>query len=207
MILAGHGRATAAQRLGYDLVPIVRLGHLSPEQQQAYITLDNKMSDLGEWDYDLLTEQMEQITANFNLADLGFSDVELNNLLASVLPPPMPAAPQRQGAPSAAAAYDDYPGSDATVDDAPPVANRDKTTGEKMDPHAKLERYIASSIRYMQLNYPEQEFEKLTKLMQGLCRSLKLDSNAALVEYLVKQEAAKIGGLVDEDTDSQASAN
>lgn len=86
MILTGHGRSMVAERLGYDEVPIVKLSHLSPEQQQAYITLDNKMSDMGGWDQDLLAKQLEDLSANFNFQNFGFSDHDISEILKSVAP-------------------------------------------------------------------------------------------------------------------------
>lgn len=44
MIIAGHGRTVAAQRLGLDEVPVIRLDHLTPAQKQAYVIADNKLA-------------------------------------------------------------------------------------------------------------------------------------------------------------------
>ena len=43
MILCGHGRVMAAQRLGMDQVPTVCLAHLTDTQKKAYILADNKL--------------------------------------------------------------------------------------------------------------------------------------------------------------------
>ena len=42
-IVAGHGRLLAAQHLGLQEVPIIRLSHLNPEQVRAYRVADNQL--------------------------------------------------------------------------------------------------------------------------------------------------------------------
>ena len=42
-IVAGHGRLLAAQHLGLDEVPVIRLSHLTPEQVRAYRIADNRL--------------------------------------------------------------------------------------------------------------------------------------------------------------------
>jgi ParB-like chromosome segregation protein Spo0J len=41
-IVAGHGRVEAAKLLGLCAVPTLRLSHLSPAEQRAYVLADNK---------------------------------------------------------------------------------------------------------------------------------------------------------------------
>jgi hypothetical protein len=43
-ILAGHGRAAAAQLIGLKQAPIVRLSDLSPAERKAYVLADNKLA-------------------------------------------------------------------------------------------------------------------------------------------------------------------
>jgi ParB-like chromosome segregation protein Spo0J len=43
-ILAGHGRAAAAQLIGMGQVPVVRLSDLSPAERKAYVLADNKLA-------------------------------------------------------------------------------------------------------------------------------------------------------------------
>jgi hypothetical protein len=49
-IIAGHGRAEAAKVLGLDVVPCIRIEHLSEEQKRAYIIADNKLALNAGWD-------------------------------------------------------------------------------------------------------------------------------------------------------------
>ena len=71
-IIAGHGRVLAAQKLGMESVPCVRLGHLSETQKRAYILADNRLADLG-GGYDLEMLKIE-------LEELGELEVDLDDL-------------------------------------------------------------------------------------------------------------------------------
>ena len=74
MILAGHGRAEAAERVGLTEIPYRRITHLTDEQKKAFILADNKLSDLGGWDFDLLSEELANI--ELDMGDFGFNDIE-----------------------------------------------------------------------------------------------------------------------------------
>ncbi len=50
MILAGHGRLAAAQKLGLRQVPCVKENYLTETQRRAYIIVDNKLSLNVGWD-------------------------------------------------------------------------------------------------------------------------------------------------------------
>ena len=65
-IIAGHGRVAAAKELGLAKVPCVFIEGLTEEQRRAYILADNKLTELGEWDMDLVEEELQA------LSDLGF---------------------------------------------------------------------------------------------------------------------------------------
>jgi DNA modification methylase len=68
-ILAGHGRAAAAQLIGMKQAPIVRLSDLSAAERRAYILADNKLALNAGWDREVLAIELQ------GLIDLGF-DVE-----------------------------------------------------------------------------------------------------------------------------------
>jgi len=68
-ILAGHGRAAAAQLIGMKQAPIVRLSNLSPAERKAYALADNKLALNAGWDREVLAIELQ------GLIDLGF-DVE-----------------------------------------------------------------------------------------------------------------------------------
>ena len=69
-IIAGHGRVMAAKELGIGSVPCVFIEGLSEEQRRAYVLADNRLGELGEWDMELVFDELKE------LDDLGF-DIEL----------------------------------------------------------------------------------------------------------------------------------
>ena len=82
-IIAGHGRLLAARRLALAEVPVVVLDHLSETQRRAYVIADNRLSELAGWDdATLAAELRELMTEGVDLALVGFSDQELEDLLA-----------------------------------------------------------------------------------------------------------------------------
>jgi len=74
VIVAGHTRYKAAQRLGLKNVPCVVASDLSPAQVKAFRLADNKVSELATWDFDLLSEEMGELAGDFDLGEFGFPD-------------------------------------------------------------------------------------------------------------------------------------
>ncbi len=82
-IIAGHGRLAAAKRIGLDQVPVIVLDHLSDAQRRAYILADNKLALNAGWDEDLLAQELQELSGEgYDLSVIGFSDEELEDLLA-----------------------------------------------------------------------------------------------------------------------------
>lgn len=84
-ILAGHGRYLAAQRLGRDEVPIVRVAHLTPERKRAFALADNRLAELSNWDEDILVVELKELSSldlDFNVEVTGFETVDLDRLEA-----------------------------------------------------------------------------------------------------------------------------
>jgi ParB-like chromosome segregation protein Spo0J len=78
IIVEGHGRLIAAKELGYTEVPCVRLDHLSDEQRRAYALAHNKTAEMSEWDFDILGEEMAELTAfDVDLSAFGFEEPEV----------------------------------------------------------------------------------------------------------------------------------
>ena len=81
-IIAGHGRLLAARKLGYDEVPTIELGHLTPAQKKAYVIADNQLALNAGWDTDLLMLELQELKdCDFDLDLLGFDPKELDKLL------------------------------------------------------------------------------------------------------------------------------
>ena len=71
VIVCGHTRYKAAKKLGLDKVPCVIADDLTEEQIKAYRLADNKVSELAEWDIDLLGEELDGIF-DIDMSDFGF---------------------------------------------------------------------------------------------------------------------------------------
>jgi DNA modification methylase len=89
-IIAGHGRLEAAERLGLAQVPVIVNDALTPDQARAYRIADNKLSEGGIWDQELLARELQQLEIAFadegSLATvLGFDQEELALLLSTVI--------------------------------------------------------------------------------------------------------------------------
>ena len=71
VIVCGHTRYKASKKLGLEVVPCVIADDLTEEQIKAYRLADNKVSELAEWDIDLLGEELDDIF-NIDMSDFGF---------------------------------------------------------------------------------------------------------------------------------------
>jgi len=82
-IIAGHGRVMAAQKLGLDKVPCIRLGYLTETQKRAYIIADNKLALNAGWDEEMLALELSELKdEDFDLSLIGFDESELADLMA-----------------------------------------------------------------------------------------------------------------------------
>ena len=85
IIIAGHGRVMAAKKLGLQTVPTIKLDHLTENQRRALVIADNKIAENAGWDEELLRLELQNLAdEDFDLDLLGFDDVELDDLLASL---------------------------------------------------------------------------------------------------------------------------
>ena len=72
VIVAGHTRLKAAELLQLKKVPCIIADDLTEEQIKAFRLEDNKTSDLAEWDLELLTEELDEIT-DIDMSEFGFN--------------------------------------------------------------------------------------------------------------------------------------
>lgn len=82
-IIAGHGRVEAAQQLGMDTVPCVFIEGLSEDQRRAYIIADNRLTELGGWDDDAVSEELQDLLdGGFDIDLTGFSidDIKIDEI-------------------------------------------------------------------------------------------------------------------------------
>jgi len=81
-IIAGHGRVMAAQSLGLEQVPCLRLAHLTDAQKRAYILADNQLALNAGWDESLLSLELTELQGlDVDLGAIGFDAKDLERLL------------------------------------------------------------------------------------------------------------------------------
>lgn len=85
LIVDGHLRLKAAKKIGCTKVPVIVCDDMTETQIKAFRISVNRMAELAEWDNDLLRVEIIDLQAeDFDLSLLGFSDEELDELLASI---------------------------------------------------------------------------------------------------------------------------
>ncbi len=78
-ILAGHARVKAAIAAGNDTVPCIRT-KLTGKEADAYLIADNRLTELAQYDRDILSELLADLPDD--LASLtGFDSVQIESLL------------------------------------------------------------------------------------------------------------------------------
>lgn len=75
VIIVGHTRWEAAQRLGLESVPVLVAEDLTEQQAKAYRLADNKTNELSGWDFLALDEELDGIL-DFDMTDFGFDESE-----------------------------------------------------------------------------------------------------------------------------------
>lgn len=73
IIVAGHTRYKAAQRLGMKTVPCVVADELTEDQIKAFRLADNKVGEMAQWDVDLLPLELADIA--MDMSAFGFEAV------------------------------------------------------------------------------------------------------------------------------------
>lgn len=90
-IVEGHGRLLAAQEIGLDRVPCIRLDHLTDEQRRAYALAHNKTAELSGWNFELLDAELSGID-NIDMSLFGF---ELPTEEPEIIEDDAPAVPEQ----------------------------------------------------------------------------------------------------------------
>ena len=81
VIIAGHTRLLAAERLGLDVVPVLVADDLTPAQVKAYRLADNRTGQEATWDMELLGIELEDLAGlDIDLSLTGFDAEELLDL-------------------------------------------------------------------------------------------------------------------------------
>lgn len=83
-IIAGHARVMAAKEIGMLQVPAIILSHMNESQKRAYLIADNKLTELGKWDLELLNIEFTNLSAldlDFDLEITGFETTEIDLII------------------------------------------------------------------------------------------------------------------------------
>lgn len=72
VIVAGHTRVKAAERLGIEEIPCIMADDLTDEQIKAFRLADNKVGEIAEWDIEMLDLELLDI----DMTDFGFEFAE-----------------------------------------------------------------------------------------------------------------------------------
>ena len=81
VIIAGHTRLKAAQKLGLTMVPVIVAEDLTEDQANALRLADNKTAEIAKWDKKKLEEELKQI--NWKLLGIDMTDVGFDDIFAS----------------------------------------------------------------------------------------------------------------------------
>ena len=85
VIINGHTRLLASQRLGLKQVPVIVADDLTPEQVTKYRLADNKVGELADWNLEMLGEEITELK-DFDFNDYGFNEIELMILTEDIEP-------------------------------------------------------------------------------------------------------------------------
>lgn len=93
-VIAGHGRLEAAFLLKLELVPCIRVAHLSEPQVRALVIADNRLGMMAGWDEDMLSAELSRLNGEgIDAIKLGFSEEELAKLMINGDEAPLPDLP------------------------------------------------------------------------------------------------------------------
>lgn len=77
VVIVGHTRLKAAERLGLEKVPVV-VADLSEEKANAYRLADNKTGELSRWDFSALQIELENI--EMDMEQFGFQPIDFHEI-------------------------------------------------------------------------------------------------------------------------------
>lgn len=94
VLIIGHCRLIAAQRLGLKTVPTVKMDQLTPEQVDKLRLLDNKLNESA-WDMDLLAADIPELDWDGFDIDWGIPELEDDQIeIEETEVPDLPEEPQ-----------------------------------------------------------------------------------------------------------------
>src|SRR6185369_16147122 len=86
-VIAGHGRLAACRQLKITNIPTIQLRHLTDAQIRAFKIADNRLTEIAEWDNQLLGEELQELSVlnlDFSLEVTGFEIGEIDLRIQNV---------------------------------------------------------------------------------------------------------------------------
>ena len=77
VIVSGHTRLKAAEKLGLETVPVIRADDLTDEQVRAFRLADNKTGELAGWDFEALDAEMAELS-EMDMSKFGFENIQVD---------------------------------------------------------------------------------------------------------------------------------
>lgn len=90
VIICGHTRYKAAEKLGLDEVPVIIARHLTQAQVRELRIVDNKSHEKAIWDYPALQREFAKIDLKQEIISLNFTHVELQAIKKEEISAPAP---------------------------------------------------------------------------------------------------------------------
>lgn len=79
VIIAGHTRLKASQKLGLKKVPVIVADDLTDEQANALRLVDNKTNELAEWDFARLKDELDKLPLTIDMSAFDFDMEEIDS--------------------------------------------------------------------------------------------------------------------------------
>lgn len=85
-IIAGHCRLAAAKKNGLKTVPTIKISHLTDAQKRAYMIADNRLTEIADWDNEILAIEFQALQdIGFSMELTGFELPEINMIVEETL--------------------------------------------------------------------------------------------------------------------------
>lgn len=75
VVVAGHTRLKAAEKLGIEDIPCIVADDLTDDQLKAFRLADNKVSEFSSWDYDKLRAEIADLDLDMGQFGISLTDV------------------------------------------------------------------------------------------------------------------------------------
>lgn len=85
-ILSGHLRVQAFKAMGLDIIPAIRVSHLSPDQKAKFVLAANKLAEDGSWDRPTLKLEFSMLIemgCDIDLETTGFDIGEIDLVIGA----------------------------------------------------------------------------------------------------------------------------